>query len=60
MKKKMIIGLGIVFSVTIMASLVLHFGLSDEKEYKMCLETQKISNTFAKVIGDEPTNVCNE
>ncbi|SES45306.1 hypothetical protein [Psychrobacillus sp. OK032] len=34
--------------------------LSDEAEYKKCLEAQGISNTIAKVVGDEPTNACNE
>ncbi|WP_158582940.1 hypothetical protein [Lysinibacillus yapensis] len=34
--------------------------LSDEAEYKKCLEAQGISNAIAKVLGDEPTNACNE
>ena len=34
--------------------------LSEEAEYKKCLEAQGISNTIAKVLGDEPTNACNE
>ena len=34
--------------------------LSDEAKYKKCLEAQGISNTIAKVVGDEPTNACNE
>ncbi|MEH7239503.1 hypothetical protein [Bacillus sp. JJ1562] len=34
--------------------------LSDEADYKKCLKAQGISNTIAKVVGDEPTNACNE
>ena len=34
--------------------------LSDEAKYKKCLEAQGISNTIGKVLGDEPTNACNE
>ena len=34
--------------------------LSDEAKYEKCLQAQGISNTIAKVVGDEPTNACNE
>lgn len=49
-----------VVSVIIIVSIVLNFVISDESEYKMCLGAQGISNTIAKVFGDEPTNACNE
>ncbi|MGE7092996.1 hypothetical protein ACQKII_16385 [Lysinibacillus sp. NPDC048646] len=47
-------------SIIIIGSTVLHYGVSDELEYKMCLGAQGVSNTFATVFGDEPTNACNE
>ncbi|MCG7344848.1 hypothetical protein MHZ92_11940 [Sporosarcina sp. ACRSL] len=34
--------------------------LSEEAKYKKCLQAQGISNSIAKVVGDEPTNACNE
>ncbi|MDM5233440.1 hypothetical protein [Lysinibacillus pakistanensis] len=46
--------------IIIIGSAVLHYGVSDELEYKMCLGAQGISNTLADVFGDEPTNACNE
>ncbi|MDP1420347.1 hypothetical protein Q8G35_18650 [Peribacillus simplex] len=49
-----------VASFVIIVSIVLNFGISDESEYKMCLGAQGISNTIAKVFGDETTNACNE
>ncbi|MGE8203627.1 hypothetical protein ACQKP0_03610 [Heyndrickxia sp. NPDC080065] len=49
-----------VASVVIIASIVLHYGIPDKLEYKMCLGAQGISNTFAKIFGDEPTNACNK
>jgi len=52
--------LSVVASVVIIVIIVLKFGISDESEYKMCLGAQDISNTIAKVLGDEPTNACNE
>lgn len=44
----------------IIVSVVLHYGVSDELEYKMCLGAQGITNTIAGVFGDEPTIACNE
>lgn len=47
-------------TIIIIGSAVLHFGVSDELEYKLCLGAQGVSNTLANVFGDEPTNACNE
>lgn len=46
--------------IIVLGSAVLHYGISDELEYKMCLGAQGVSNTLADVFDDEPTNACNE
>ncbi|WP_156431135.1 hypothetical protein [Bacillus sp. FJAT-29814] len=52
--------LSAVVAVVIIVGIVGIMKLSKEAEYKKCLEAQGISNTIAKVVGDEPTNACNE
>lgn len=52
--------LSAVVAVVIIVGIVGIIELSNEAEYKKCLEAQGISNTIAKVVGDEPTNACNE
>ncbi|WP_342598925.1 hypothetical protein MHB48_15980 [Psychrobacillus sp. FSL H8-0483] len=59
MKKMKKILLAVV-SVVIIIAIYLKIELSDEEAYKMCLGAQGISNTIAKVLGDEPSNACNE
>ncbi|ALC85259.1 hypothetical protein AM499_05080 [Bacillus sp. FJAT-22090] len=59
MKKMKKILLAVV-TVVIIIAIYLKIELSDEAEYKMCLGVQGISNTIAKVLGDEPSNACNE
>ncbi|MBI0581212.1 hypothetical protein IEC97_28265 [Neobacillus cucumis] len=59
MKKILSAVVAVVITVGI-AGIYYKIELSDEAKYKKCLEAQGISNTIAKVVGDEPTNACNE
>ncbi|MFJ7825711.1 hypothetical protein [Psychrobacillus sp. NPDC096623] len=60
MKKKLLTVVTGVIVVALALGIYLKIELSDEAEYKGCLGAQGISNTIAKVVGDEPTNACNE